>query len=420
MQIKNTLRPYQKDGVQKLIELTTRRNAAILADEPGLGKTIQVAEFINKTNPDTVLIVCPASLRVNWDKELTKWILNHRHHYIRLASYEEVARNIGSFDRFDLVVFDEAHYLKNPTAKRTKHCLSLAAGKRLFLTGTPIVNRPMDMFPILKSIGLKMSKTEFGKRFCAGKLVQIRWKPRKFAWDFSGASNQKELAEALRRDIMVRRRKADVLTQLPAKIRQVIDMAIDLDEPKPLCEAWERYYDGLDAAADNISELKQIAFEELSAARLDIARAKLPYVIDYVKNTLEEEEKVVIFAHHREIADALQEAFAAEYGAVKLQGGMTDKAKDKAVRAFQDGDSRVFVGQIQAAGTGITLTAAKTVVFAELDWVPGNMIQAEDRCHRMGQTDTVRVIHITATDSVDSRLIHALVEKQATIDEVIQ
>ena len=196
--------------------------------------------------------------------------------------------------------------------------------------------------------------------------------------------------------------------------------AIDLNEPKPLCEAWERYYDGLDVAADNIGELKQIAFEELSAARLDIARAKLPYVIDYVKNTLEEEEKVVIFAHHREIADALQEAFAAEYGAVKLQGGMTDKAKDKAVRAFQDGDSRVFVGQIQAAGTGITLTAAKTVVFAELDWVPGNMIQAEDRCHRMGQTDTVRVIHITATDSVDSRLIHALVEKQATIDEVIQ
>ena len=363
MQMKNTLRPYQKDGIQKLIELTTQRNAVILADEPGLGKTIQVAEFINETNPDTVLIVCPAPLRVNWDKELTKWILNHRHHYIRIASYEEVARNIDSFDRFDLVVFDEAHYLKNPTAKRTKRCLSLAAEKRLFLTGNPIINRPMDMFPILKSIGLKMSKMEFGKRFCAGKLVQIRWYPRKFAWDFSGASNQKEFAEALRRDIMVRRRKADVHPQLPAKIRQVIDMAIDLNEPKPLCEAWERYYDGLDVAADNIGELKQIALEELSAARLDIARAKLPYGIDYVKNPLEEEEKVVIFAHHRKVTDALQEAFA-DYGAVKLQGGMTDKAKDKAVRAFKDGDSRVFVGQIQAAGTGITLIAAKTVMFA--------------------------------------------------------
>ena len=414
----NQLRPYQIEGVEKLIGLAGRRGGAILADEPGLGKTAQTAEFINRTNPKSVLIVCPASLRVNWNRELDRWLNPDTLCRVKILSYESVSRGDAGDDSYDLAVFDEAHYLKNPQAKRTKACLSLHAGIRLFLTGTPVVNRPMDLFPILKSLGLKLTRTDFGKRYCAGHLRQISWKPRKFAWDFSGASHQDELNAVLRGHCMVRRTKAEVLSELPAKIRQIVEIDIPgYRESASLRDAVTRMFDGMASAAENLPELRKIAFEELAAARLDIARQKLPVVLDFLHDLLEEEEKVVVFAHHREIIGAI---VAAVSGSVELKGGMTDSQKDAAVRAFQEGSARLFVGQITAAGTGITLTAARTVVFAELDWVPGNVIQAEDRCHRIGQQLPVRVIHLVAKDSVDARMVHALVEKQENFERVMR
>lgn len=415
--MQQTLRPYQRAGVQQLLALVAKHGSAILADEPGLGKTIQVAEYMNRTTPDNVLIVCPASLRINWGKELDKWLNRDAVAFVCIRSYEQITADDYPDVTFDLVVFDEAHYLKNPDAKRTKACLALEARSRLFLTGTPIVNRPMDIFPILKSMGAKWNRTEFGKRYCDGKLITVRWKPKKkLAWDFSGASRQDELNAALRKHCMVRRTKAEVLTELPAKTRQVIELDIPDVETPALKTAVARMFEGMEQAAANLGELKQIAFTELAAARLDTARAKLPSVIECINTTLEEEEKVVVFAYHREIIDDICEAFADD--AVKLYGGMSDKQKNEAVEAFQHGDARVFVGQITAAGTGITLTKASTVIFAELDWVPGNVTQAEDRCHRLGQQDTVRVIHLAARSSVDARMINALVDKQNNIDAI--
>lgn len=413
------LRPYQIEGVKQLIDLTAHRGAAILADEPGLGKTIQVAEYINRTLPEgPVLIVCPASLRLNWEKELSAW-MTWKPFSIDIVSYETVTAGkvilSSLYDRYSLVVFDEAHYLKSPSAKRTKACLAIPASTRLFLTGTPVVNRPMDLFPILQSIGIKLTKLEFGIRYCNGRLVQIRWKPRKFAWDFSGASRTEELNANLRKHCMVRRTKAEVLSELPAKIRQVIELGIPHGESITLRNAVNRMFDGMESAAANLAELKKIAFGELAKARLDNAKHKLPYVLSYLNDLLEEENQVVVFAHHREIVDAIADAVS---GSVKLYGGMSDRQKDAAVSAFQSGKAPVFVGQIQAAGVGLTLTAARTVLFAELDWVPGNVIQAEDRCHRLGQTDTVRIIHLVAKDSVDARMVRALVNKQNIIEKV--
>ena len=143
--------------------------------------------------------------------------------------------------------------------------------------------------------------------------------------------------------------------------------------------------------------------------------AKLPYVLDFLNDLLEEEEKVVVFAHHRDVIDAIVKAGE---NRVALVGGMTEKQKDAAVQAFQNGPARVFVGQIVAAGTGLTLTAARTVLFAELDWVPGNVTQAEDRCHRIGQKDTVRVFHLVAEGSIDARIVRAIVDKQQIIKEI--
>jgi SWI/SNF-related matrix-associated actin-dependent regulator 1 of chromatin subfamily A len=413
-----TLRAYQLDGVEQLARFLDRRGAAILADEPGLGKTAQVAEYIRRTKPKSTLIVCPASLRVNWETELHKWGAADALHYVR--SYEFVAqRTVNDFPKFDLIVFDEAHYLKNPRAKRTHTCLDLRARRRLFLTGTPVVNRPMDLYPILKSIGLKMDRVTYGKKYCAGHLVTIRWKPRKQAWDFTGASNQEELNRQLRNSCMVRRTKAEVLSELPPKVRQVIELDYPSCESPELQAAVLRYFDGLRDAAENLPELQRVAFTELASVRLETARAKLPHIVSFVSDLMGEVDKLVIFAHHREIIDSLAEAWPGE--TVKLYGGMTDAQKDAAVRAFQnDAGTRIFVGQIQAAGTGLTLTAASTVVFAELDWVPGNITQAEDRCHRLGQRDTVRVIHLTARGSIDARMIQLLVDKQDNIDRIMQ
>lgn len=413
----NKLRAYQKEGVERLIELTDLRGGAILADEPGLGKTIQVAEYINRVRPAKVLIVCPASLRLNWEYELNKW-LTVKPQSLDIVSYEGVNAGKAPMLGLDLAVFDEAHYLKNPTAKRTAACFSIMAKRRLFLTGTPIVNRPIEIYPILKAMGCKMTRNQFGKRYCDGHLTQIHWNPKRYAWDFSGASHVDELNAQLRENVMVRRTKAEVLTELPAKIRQVVEVDAPHGERSSFRDAMLRYFNSLTDAAGNIGELKRIAFEELSKVRLENALHKLPYVLNFIEDLLGEEDKLVVFAHHREIIDEIADKVSV--GAVKLYGGMPDTIKDRSVKEFQTGQSRVFVGQIQAAGTGITLTAAHTVVFAEVDWVPGNIIQAEDRCHRMGQTDTVRVFHLVLKDSMDGRMVRALVDKQRVIEEAMR
>lgn len=415
----NELRNYQKEGVERLIEITAKRRAAILADEPGLGKSAQVCEYINCTKADFILIVCPASLRLNWKHELDMWCVNTFQH-IEVRSYEEIAAGKASEPQYDLLVFDEAHYLKNPDANRTKACLALKGTNRLFLTGTPIVNRPMDLYPILRSIGMKWTKTEYGKRFCGGYLKLIRWRPRKYAWDFSGASNTQELGRLLRAHVMVRRTKSDVLTELPPKIRTVIELDIPAEESPELAGKAKRYFDALAAAAGNIEELETTLFEELAARRQDEALRKVPAAFNIIRDLLAEEEKIVVFAYHRAVLEALQKELNLQhFPNVLLYGGLSDQAKDFAVQEFQKGDARVFLGQLTAAGTGLTLTASRTVVFAEHDWVPGNLTQCEDRCHRIGQKDPVRVIHLVPTNSIEARMIRVVTEKQRVIESVM-
>jgi SWI/SNF-related matrix-associated actin-dependent regulator 1 of chromatin subfamily A len=409
----SSLRPYQIEGVKKIIELG---RDVLLADEPGLGKTIQVAEVINRTHPASVRVVCPASLRLNWARELEVW-LTFRPAAVEIMSYEAVVSAKDTLAEVDLLVFDEAHYLKNPDAKRTKKCLVLTAKKRLFLTGTPVVNRPMDLYPMLNAMGLAVSRVDYGKRYCDGFLQVVKWNPRthkpmRTVWNFSGASNVEELSALLKSRCMVRRTKAEVLSELPAKTRQVVELDIPLSTtPEAVRTA---VYPDL-ASADAAGVSPDVAFQDLSAVRLETALHKLPHVVAYIQDLLEEEEKLVVFAWHREVIDALAASLPR---AVKLYGGMSDRAKDQAVQDFQAGDARVFVGQITAAGTGLTLTAADTAVFAEIDWVPGNITQAEDRLHRIGQSNPVRIIHLVQAGSVDCRMVRALVAKQEVIDAV--
>ena len=229
-----------------------------------------------------------------------------------------------------------------------------------------------------------------------------------------------ELNESLQKNLMIRHTKAEVLSELPSKIRQVIEIDAPNGESPELQRVLRAAYNSFTSAAGEIGEEK-VDFEELSNARKELGELKLPHVLSFLKETLlEEVEKVVVFAHHKEIIDKLYDALKS-FTPVKLYGGMSDRRKNESVVRFQtDPSVRVFIGQITAAGTGLTLTAANTVLFAELDWVPGNVTQAEDRCHRMGQRDTVRVLHIVLRNSVDGRMVRALVEKQKIIERITQ
>lgn len=414
------LRKYQEEGVQRLLELTAKRHAALLADEPGLGKTATTAEYINRTLPKTVLIVCPASLRLNWGSELNTWVKTRPGH-VEIRSYEEITSGKAILPEYDLIAFDEAHYLKNPNAARTQACLALKGKTRLFLTGTPVVNRPMDLFPILKSMGMKYTKTQFGKKYCGGYLKLVGFRPKKYAWDFTGSSNEEELGQMLRAHVMVRRTKKDVLTELPPKIRTIIELDIPVEESADLTGKATRYFSALDTAAENIAELEQTLFEELASRRHDEAMRKVPSVISFIRDLLLEEDKIVVFAYHREVLEAIRAELNHQHVEnVLLYGGLNDTAKDLAVREFQKGDAKVFLGQLTAAGTGLTLTASRTVVFAEHDWVPGNLTQCEDRCHRFGQKDPVRVIHLVPANSIEARMIRVVTEKQRVIEAITQ
>lgn len=476
--------PFQRAG----IAYAALHQNTLIADEPGLGKTIETAGLINAVSDiRRVLIICPASLKINWARELQKWLVRrfqiHRLNgdpapetlepviyivnYNLLPQYEqwllsdaEIQRIHTTKDKktgqvtvpvvhrtqeqtlpFDLVAADEAHYMKNPKSMRSKQATTVAshAGRIAFLTGTPLVNRPVELWPLLQVLDPTRWKNFFffGKRYCAG-----HQKPagRRMVWDFTGASNLDELQRTLRETIMIRRLKKDVLKELPAKRRQLIPLPC----PKEL-QTWleeeEEEYDGYQAeveaaetavefadltdnqadyneAVERLNKIRMTVFTEISKLRHKTALAKVPYVVEHCIELLESVQKLVIFCHHHDVVKGLAEGLA-EYGVVTLTGADSQNHRQEAVDDFQKGEARVFIGSIQAAGVGLTLTAADTVVCAELDWVPGNMTQAEDRCHRIGQLNSVLVQHVVIDGSIDSKLAQTLMDKQDVLDRAL-
>lgn len=350
---------------------------------------------------------------------------------------------------WDMVIIDEAHMLRNPEAKRTQALYgrepkkarmgkpaeegmpAISARRKVCLTGTPIPNRTVEGWGMFHFLWPQ----EFPKFFSYA-MRYCNANQNGHGWDFSGASNLAELQTRLRATGMVRRLKGDVLKELPAKRRSVIEFA-DPDGDGSELEEWDAKQERLDdlrvavelaKAGDNaaaytaavraLRDQVQVAFTEMAQMRHDSAVRKVPMVIDHVRNCVEAGEKIILFAHHRDCIDAYTEAFGAE--AVKLYGGMSGAEKQFAVDRFQkDPKCKVFVAGILAAGVGITLTASSHVVFAELDWVPGNVTQAEDRAHRIGQTDSVLVEHLVLDGSLDARMAQVIVNKQEIIDRAL-
>ena len=430
--------PYQRAA----IAFGLSRSNTLFADEMGLGKTIEALGVINTdAEARRVLIVCPASLKLNWARECERWLVDRGEVGIAGKTFPDTADIViinydilGKWKKelrrpWDVLVADECHYVKNKDAKRSKALYALDARRKLFLTGTPILNRPIELWAILNAL----APDEFGhfwtfaKRYC---------KPIKnnFGWEFVGADNVEELHERLRSTIMVRRTKAEVLPDLPPKRRQVIELASEhiAGLIAVETEAWQEHRRRLSelrtvrrkGGGESDAELAAMraginaAFGELAKLRQGTALAKVPLVIEHVKNVLEDAGKIVLFAHHREVIRQLAEPFGD--AAVTLTGSDDIASRQAAVDRFQeDPTCTLFIGSITAAGFGLTLTAAAHVIFAELDWVPARLTQAEDRTHRIGQEDSVLVQHLVLQDSLDARMVGTLLEKQRVIDKVV-
>lgn len=465
---------YQKAGIAYAL----RCDNTLLADQMGLGKTItSIGVFNADPSIMRVLVVCPASLRLNWRREFEKWatrpieafVVNggkpsdwmvpataNGRAVVAVVNYDVLAKHRKAIDAtgWDMLVCDECHFCKNPKAVRTKAVLgSVTRGKRtaegikarrkLFLTGTPIVNRPVELWPLVEALdpqGLGKSFFSYAKRYADAH--ETKW-----GWDFTGASNLEELQRRLREGFMVRRLKDDVLAELPPKRRQVVEIPANgasaaVAEERAIYEGHREY---LEALAERIAEAEEearaghrdmvdlygaglveswrreyaersrVAFAEMSKTRHAVALAKVPHVVEHLRDALDE-GPVVCFAHHRDVIAAIEAEFPE---AVALTGETSMEDRQAAVDAFQAGAAKLFIGNIQAAGVGITLTASSHVVFAELDWVPGNMSQAEDRLHRIGQRASVLVQHLVLEGSMDADMARKLIDKQEVIDKAL-
>ena len=421
--------PFQKAG----IEFCMGRPNVLLADEMGLGKTIQAIGVINNVKSvRRVIVITTASTKLTWLAELQKWLieplrcavvdtpsqLDLTTQDVIIVAYSRVSGLVEALKNaeFDLCIVDEVHFTKSNKAQRSKAVKAICkkAVRNIHMTGTPICNRPAELYPIIERLGFDMNWIEYIRKYCGAYRNTMGF------WDTSGAQNLDELQNKLRSTIMIRRMKADVLKELPSKIRQAVVLEADTKELRAALKEEKKYADVAEQYIEKIKDLQaqDASFFEMAIARKNTAIAKVPAVIKFVENLLENTDKVVLFAHHKDVITPIMQHFGTV--AVKISGDDKVEDRQESIKQFQNNPKiKIFVGSILAAGAGITLTAASTVVFAELDWTPGNMQQAEDRCHRIGQKDTVMVYHLIVDGSMDVKISKMLLDKQANIDKAL-
>jgi SWI/SNF-related matrix-associated actin-dependent regulator of chromatin subfamily A-like protein 1 len=422
--------PFQQEG----IKFALAHEGALIADQMGLGKSATAIGIINADlTIHHVLIVCPASMRIPWQRELEKWLTRalsigiigvnsdnpkelfaHRDaviiNYDRLYQYQPELLTI----EWDLAILDEAHFTKSPDARRTRIALAIKARRRLALSGTPLLNRPIEIQPVLGWLCPQEWPADdywsFAQRYCGARYNG-------FGWDLSGASNLPELAHRLRSTVMIRRTKAEVLKELPPKIRTIIELIPTADLKRCLKREREAY----EAPHLRVNH-EAIDWENLSVVRHETALAKVPLVVQYIRELVEGGAgKIVVFAHHRDVIAYLRSELN-RFNPVILIGGMGPQERQGAIDAFMtDPKTGIFIGNIQAAGIGITLAPTSShCVFAELSWTPAEMSQCEDRLARIGQIDAVTIHHLVLEGSLDAMMIKVLIKKQGILDQVLE
>jgi SWI/SNF-related matrix-associated actin-dependent regulator 1 of chromatin subfamily A len=415
------LRPFQRAGVAYV--LWSRR--CFLADEQGLGKTVEALAALEADDAYPAVVVCPASLKLNWRREIEHWLPHrsvtvvsgtsgtHKAADIVVLNYEIVHAHRA---RLGLrtpkaLVLDESHYVKNPRAKRTQAVRRLVGALaqdalRLNLTGTPVMNHPEELISQLRVLG---RLEEFGSGA-------------KFARRFQGAGAEERIHWHLRRSCFVRRLKVDVLPQLPAKRQVVVPVALENEREYRLAEKdvvqWlrEQPLDLSELEAKVAATLRAERLAQLNTLRRLAARGKLGPALAWIHDFLESDEALVVFAGHREVQDLLIERFP---DALHLIGRDSVEQREAAVQAFQEGHGpQLIVCATRVAGQGITLTRASNVAFLDLEWTPAMHDQAEDRLHRIGQRDAVTAWYLLAAETIDETMIELIARKRGIVGAV--
>ncbi len=419
-----TLEPFQWAGVR--YALAARR--CFIADEQGLGKTVEALAALEADDAFPAVVVCPASLKLNWEREAARW-LPHRTTTIvqgktgtppaadiTILNYEIVAAHREALvrRRAQALVLDESHLAKNPRAKRTQAVRRLAAalpddGLRLALTGTPVLNHAEELISQLRVLG-RLDDFGSGARF---------------ARQFQGPLLEERLHWHLRRTCFVRRLKQEVLPQLPAKRQVVVPVALDNDQEYRLAEedviAWLREQpldlSELDAKIARVLRAERLA--QLTTLQRLAAKGKLHAALAWIHDFLASGEPLVVFARHVEVQEAVLERFP---DAAHLMGRDAVPEREATVRAFQDETNpahpQLLVAATRVAAQGFTLTRASNVAFLELEWTPAMHDQAEDRLHRIGQRDAVTAWYLLAAGTIDETMAELVARKRGIVGAV--
>lgn len=436
-----SLYAYQEAG----IEFLAKRKRAFLADEMGLGKTVQAIRACDIVGAGHVLVICPAAARTNWAREFRTWSPARTVQTIEsskddanaegvvITSFDLAVRKEGTFSDhvFDVVIIDEAHFLKNRKSKRTNAILGtgckgkdgiISHAKRVWaMSGTFVPNNYSELWTLIRALvpglidvkGKPATYTQFVKHYCV--IAQTPFAQMKII----GSKNAADLRARLK-GCYLRRKKAEVLHDLPP-IRYAT-VSLHPDDARALSELESKHAVDLDAVLANAEagwQGRGCPMHLASMRRITGELKARPLVELLASELADTKHKIVVFAHHTSVIDILAKGLAL-YGAVVLDGRTPYVKRQQNIDLFDTSDSvRVFIGQITAAGTAINLTAASNVVFAEASWAPGDNAQAAMRCHRIGQKSSVLVRFASLDGSVDEKVTEVLRRKTAEISLLI-
>lgn len=429
--------PYQLEGIRFGLE----KQRLFIGDEPGLGKTLQSIGIVDTANAYPCLVICPSSLKINWQREFEKftdkkalvldnntrttwpYLLQMQMHHVAIVNYESLRkffvwdiRGSKSFRLKDVVfcpqikmfrsvIIDESHRVKDPSAQQTIFTKGIATGKRwcILLSGTPVVNRPEDLVSQLSIMG---RLNEFG-----GKGA--------FLAEYGEGENLSDLSRRLYSSCMIRREKAKVLTELPEKTR--CDLYVDIsnrDEyslaAADLAEYLRQYKECSDVEIRR--KMRMEALVKFMTLRSLSAMGKVAQAIDFARTFLASGKQLIIFCSYHDIVDALCRAFPR---AVRVTGRDSAVSKQAAVDAFQSGHAQLIVCSIKAAGVGLTLTASSNVAFVEFPWTYADCCQCEDRAHRIGQRDNVTCYYLIGRGTIDFALYNIIHKKKSIASQIM-
>lgn len=430
------LLPFQEKAVSQMLEFLDINQGVYNACEQGLGKTIQTIVALNALNVTQTLIICPAVMRLVWEEELKIWsttpgnctkvvlnsgdmagLFNFSSPSYLIISYDLAARHAAELEKHNwhALVMDESHMLKSKSAKRTKAILGSIwekADYKIALSGTPFTQSVIDGFTLFnKFLPSRFTNFyQFANRYAYQRITP--WGVKYF-----GVRNAEELSKIIRANFYIRYTKEQVLPELPEKVFQKISL------PESFGVGWKKEKEVLTDANEAVAAISsgrnfKVA-GNLATLRKEQGLLKIPAIVEFAKNLLEQEIPIVLFAYHRMVIAKLQEELE-KFKPVVITGDTSAEDRQSSIKAFQEGKAHCFIGQINASGTGITLHRSSIVILGELDWSPAVISQAVDRCHRIGQKDTVNVHYFVVKNSLEEKIVNVVMDKAKTFAKVLE